>query len=175
MADRAPPLKIGRLSRGAKLQLLVPALNRLSRSLLADPAEPVRVIVGKKAARAAPILASAPRSICSAAGRMSISAPVTPSAFISAQALDLVPSEVANPGMVKPKMLVRGRSSRSKARHATSRAWVESSPPETPITSAFAPVAVIRRIMEGAALPAVDLSVPLDVEAKAAGNWDDAH
>ena len=39
-------------------------------------------------------------NICSAAGRMSISAPVTPSAVISAQALDLVPSEVANPGIV---------------------------------------------------------------------------
>ena len=86
------------------------------------------------------------RSICSAAGRMSISAPVTPSAFISAQALDLVPSDVANPGMVKARMPVRGSSSRSKARQATSRAWVESSPPETPITSAFDPVAVIRRI-----------------------------
>jgi DNA polymerase-1 len=29
--------------------------------------------------------------------------------------------------------------------------------------------------METAAEPAVALSVPLDVEAKAAGNWDDAH
>ena len=29
--------------------------------------------------------------------------------------------------------------------------------------------------MEGAAEPAVALSVPLVVEAKAAGNWDEAH
>ena len=39
-------------------------------------------------------------SICSAAGRMSISAASTPSAFISAQALALVASPVAKPGMV---------------------------------------------------------------------------
>ena len=65
---------------------------------------------------------------------MSISSPVTPSAFISAQALDLVPSQVAKPGMVKPRMLARGRPSASKALAATSRAWVESSPPETPMT-----------------------------------------
>jgi DNA polymerase-1 len=29
--------------------------------------------------------------------------------------------------------------------------------------------------MEGAAPPAVDLSVPLLVEARAADNWDEAH
>ena len=29
--------------------------------------------------------------------------------------------------------------------------------------------------MEGAALPAVNMSVPLIVEAKAAKNWNDAH
>ena len=39
-------------------------------------------------------------SICSAAGRMSISAASIPSARIRAHALDFVPSEVANPGMV---------------------------------------------------------------------------
>ena len=36
-------------------------------------------------------------------------------------------------------------------------------------------IAVIKRVMEGAALPAVALSVPLVVEARAAGNWDEAH
>jgi DNA polymerase-1 len=35
--------------------------------------------------------------------------------------------------------------------------------------------AVARRVMEGAAEPAVALSVPLVVEARAAGNWDEAH
>ncbi|WP_282007931.1 DNA polymerase, partial [Brevundimonas aveniformis] len=34
---------------------------------------------------------------------------------------------------------------------------------------------LIRRVMERAAEPAVALSVPLDVEAKAAGDWDGAH
>jgi DNA polymerase-1 len=34
---------------------------------------------------------------------------------------------------------------------------------------------VIKRTMEGAAEPAVGLSVPLVVEAKAAANWDEAH
>ena len=39
-------------------------------------------------------------SISRAAGRMSISAPVTPSAFISRQALALVALPVAKPGKV---------------------------------------------------------------------------
>ncbi len=46
---------------------------------------------------------------------------------------------------------------------------------EAPEAEAERAVAVIRRVMETAAEPAVALSVPLDVEAKAAGNWDDAH
>ena len=45
-------------------------------------------------------------SICRAAGRMSISSAVMPSAFISFQAFDLVPSLVAKPGMVKPRIVV---------------------------------------------------------------------
>ncbi|MDC7685002.1 DNA polymerase I [Asticcacaulis sp. BYS171W] len=35
--------------------------------------------------------------------------------------------------------------------------------------------AVIINVMKNAALPAIDISVPLDVEAKAALNWDEAH
>ncbi|ESQ78531.1 DNA polymerase I [Asticcacaulis sp. YBE204] len=35
--------------------------------------------------------------------------------------------------------------------------------------------AVIIGVMKNAALPAIDISVPLDVEAKAALNWDEAH
>ena len=61
-------------------------------------------------------------SICRAAGRMSISAPLTPSARISRQALDLVASLVANPGKVYAKMLVRGSASRSIARAETIKA-----------------------------------------------------
>jgi DNA polymerase I len=30
-------------------------------------------------------------------------------------------------------------------------------------------------VMEGAAFPALDLAVPLQVEARAAKNWDEAH
>ena len=34
---------------------------------------------------------------------------------------------------------------------------------------------VARRIMEGAPEPAVKLTVPLQVDARAAQNWDEAH
>jgi DNA polymerase-1 len=34
---------------------------------------------------------------------------------------------------------------------------------------------VIRRVMEEAPLPAVKLSVPLGVDARAAANWEEAH
>jgi DNA polymerase-1 len=36
-------------------------------------------------------------------------------------------------------------------------------------------IPVIRAEMEGAAMPAVSLAVPLQVDARAAGNWDEAH
>jgi DNA polymerase-1 len=36
-------------------------------------------------------------------------------------------------------------------------------------------IAVARRVMERAAEPAVALTVPLVVDARAAANWDDAH
>jgi DNA polymerase-1 len=46
---------------------------------------------------------------------------------------------------------------------------------EAPEAEAQATMAVARRVMEHAAEPAVALSVPLDVEAKAAPNWEEAH
>ena len=46
---------------------------------------------------------------------------------------------------------------------------------EAPEAEAGAAMAVIKGMMEGAAEPAVALSVPLVVKAKAAGNWDEAH
>ena len=46
---------------------------------------------------------------------------------------------------------------------------------EAPAAEAEAAIPVIKRIMEKAAEPAVALTVPLDVEAKAALNWDEAH
>jgi len=36
-------------------------------------------------------------------------------------------------------------------------------------------IPVIRRVMEHAAMPAVDMAVPLAVDARAAKNWDEAH
>jgi DNA polymerase-1 len=38
-----------------------------------------------------------------------------------------------------------------------------------------ATIPVVKRVMEGAAAPAVHLTVPLAVDARAAGNWDEAH
>jgi len=46
---------------------------------------------------------------------------------------------------------------------------------EAPEAEADAVIAVARRIMEKAPEPAVALSVPLVVDARAAANWDDAH
>ena len=46
---------------------------------------------------------------------------------------------------------------------------------EAPESEAERAIAVIKRTMEGAAEPAVALTVPLVVDARAAGNWDEAH
>jgi DNA polymerase I len=46
---------------------------------------------------------------------------------------------------------------------------------EAPEAEADRAIEVIKRTMEGAAEPAVALTVPLVVEARAAGNWDEAH
>lgn len=46
---------------------------------------------------------------------------------------------------------------------------------EAPEAESEAAIKVIKRVMEGAAEPAVALSVPLVVDARAAGNWDEAH
>jgi len=46
---------------------------------------------------------------------------------------------------------------------------------EAPEAEADRAIAVIKRTMEGAAEPAVALTVPLVVDARAAGNWDEAH
>ena len=46
---------------------------------------------------------------------------------------------------------------------------------EAPEAEAGRAIAVIKRTMEGAAEPAVALSVPLVVDARAAENWDEAH
>ncbi|WP_332676570.1 DNA polymerase I [Brevundimonas sp.] len=46
---------------------------------------------------------------------------------------------------------------------------------EAPEAEAEGAIVVIKRTMEGAAEPAVALTVPLVVDARAAGNWDEAH
>ncbi|MBO9502019.1 DNA polymerase I [Brevundimonas sp. A19_0] len=46
---------------------------------------------------------------------------------------------------------------------------------EAPEAEAERAITVIRQVMESAAQPAVALSVPLVVDARAANNWDDAH
>jgi DNA polymerase-1 len=46
---------------------------------------------------------------------------------------------------------------------------------EAPEAEAERAIPVIKRVMEGAAEPAVALTVPLVVEARAAANWDEAH
>jgi DNA polymerase-1 len=46
---------------------------------------------------------------------------------------------------------------------------------EVPEAQAEAAAVVIRRVMEKSSLPAVALSVPLVVDARWAGNWDEAH
>ena len=46
---------------------------------------------------------------------------------------------------------------------------------ECPKAEADETMGVVRGVMEKAHLPAVDLSVPLVVEAKAGRNWDEAH
>lgn len=46
---------------------------------------------------------------------------------------------------------------------------------EAPGAEAGRVLPVIKRVMEGAAEPAVPLTVPLVVEARAAANWDEAH
>ena len=46
---------------------------------------------------------------------------------------------------------------------------------EAPASEAGAVCALAKRVMERAAEPAVQISAPLIVEAKAAKNWDEAH
>mgnify|MGYP003352380534 FL=1 len=46
---------------------------------------------------------------------------------------------------------------------------------EAPKVEADATIEVVRRVMENAPLPAVNLTVPLKVDARAALNWDEAH
>ena len=46
---------------------------------------------------------------------------------------------------------------------------------EAPEAEADRAIAVVKRVMENASEPAVALTVPLVVDARAASNWDAAH
>ena len=72
LAVRAPPWKIGTVIDGVNAHAAEPALNNPLRDALAVPALPVKLIVGKNAARAAPMLAFSERrtaSACRMSGR----------------------------------------------------------------------------------------------------------
>ena len=46
---------------------------------------------------------------------------------------------------------------------------------EAPEAEVESTIAALKPVMEKAALPALELSVPLQVDARAANNWDEAH
>jgi DNA polymerase I len=46
---------------------------------------------------------------------------------------------------------------------------------EVPEAEVEATIPVVRAVMENAPMPAVSLTVPLKVDARAAANWDEAH
>ncbi|KAG1221089.1 hypothetical protein G6F68_021022 [Rhizopus microsporus] len=66
---------------------------------------------------------------------MSISDAVQPTTAIKRRACCNVRVLVAKPGIVTARMFERGRPSVSMAWAQTSSAWVESSPPEMPMTT----------------------------------------
>ena len=68
-----PALKMGTLMLGMKVQVPRPPSNRLESESLERPVVAVSEMVGKKAARAAPMLALAAFSVCSAASTSGLS------------------------------------------------------------------------------------------------------
>ena len=46
---------------------------------------------------------------------------------------------------------------------------------EVPDEEVAATIPIVKSVMEGAPHPAVALNVPLQVDARAADNWDEAH
>ena len=46
---------------------------------------------------------------------------------------------------------------------------------EVPEAQVPATLPVIKRVMEDAPMPALSMAVPLQVDARAADNWDEAH
>ena len=66
LARSDPALKIGKVISGANAQLADPGLNKPPSVVLSVPPVPVITMVGKNAARAAPILALLASSVSSA-------------------------------------------------------------------------------------------------------------
>ena len=103
----SPPVKIGTLICGAKVQVPVPAPRKsCENSELVVPTEHVSVILGKNAARAAPMLALAAFSVCSAcrmSGRSCTSSDGNP-AGMSSQKLGVV-RRIARRGQIRRNRL----------------------------------------------------------------------
>ncbi len=89
-------------------------------------------------------------------------------ARISRCAWSRVRALVAKPGIVTPRMLLRGRPSASIVRAHTSNACVESSPPEMPITTFWMPLAD-EALHQPLHLDVVDLAAASSRDAASAG------
>jgi DNA polymerase-1 len=93
--------------------------------------------------------------------RAAINAPIQGSAAdIIRRAMIRMPAALAKAGLDKTRMLLQVHDELIF---------------EAPVDEVDATIAVVRRVMEGAALPAVALTVPIAVDAKAADNWEAAH
>lgn len=93
--------------------------------------------------------------------RAAINAPIQGAAAdIIRRAMIRMPAALADAGLSQVKMLLQVHDELVF---------------EAPEGLADQAVVVIKRVMEGAAEPAVALTVPLVVDARAAGNWDEAH
>jgi DNA polymerase-1 len=93
--------------------------------------------------------------------RAAINAPIQGSAAdIIRRAMIRVPEALADAGLSEARMLLQVHDELVF---------------EVPVGKADALIATARSVMERAAEPAVRLSVPIHVDAKAAGNWEAAH
>ncbi|MFA5899631.1 MAG: DNA polymerase, partial [Hyphomicrobium sp.] len=93
--------------------------------------------------------------------RAAINAPIQGSAAdIIRRAMVRMPSALSDAGLRTAKMLLQVHD----------ELVFEVAEAEVPSA-----LAIVKRVMEGAALPVVKLAVPIQVDAKAAANWEAAH
>ncbi len=93
--------------------------------------------------------------------RAAINAPIQGSAAdIIRRAMIRMPGALRDAGLDSARMLLQVHD----------ELVIEVADPKVEAT-----IAVARRVMEGASLPAVELKVPIHVDAKAADNWEAAH